>query len=152
MPKGGKILYTEFMLDINLIRSNPTWVQQQLAKRGCQVDFNSVIEFDNTRRNLIQRNEARRQKRNENSAIIAKLKKEGKDASKQIAEMKAIGDKITNGDAELNKINDKIFEILSALPNIPLPEVVAGGKENNRVIATFGKKPELNFEWKDHVS
>ena len=140
------------MLDINLIRNNPQWVQEQLAKRGCQVDFNAVIELDNTRRNLIQRNEARRQKRNENSAMIAKLKKEGKDATKQIAEMKAIGDKISNGDIELAKINDKIFETLSALPNIPLPEVVAGGKENNRVIATFGKKPALDFEWKDHVA
>ena len=62
------------MLDINLIRSKPEWVQEQLAKRGCQVDFKAVLELDNTRRNLIQRNEARRQKRNENTAIIAKLK------------------------------------------------------------------------------
>jgi len=140
------------MLDINLIRSKPEWVQEQLAKRGCQVDFKAVLELDNTRRNLIQRNEARRQKRNENTAIIAKLKKEGKDASKQIAEMKAIGDKIANGDIELAKINDKIFESLAALPNIPLPEVVAGGKEKNRVVTTFGKKPTLDFEWKDHVT
>ena len=98
------------MLDINLIRNNPQWVQEQLAKRGCQVDFNAVIELDNTRRNLIQRNEARRQKRNENSAMIAKLKKEGKDATKQIAEMKAIGDKISNGDIELAKIMLKEME------------------------------------------
>lgn len=140
------------MLDINLIRSNPKWVQEQLAKRGCKIDFSAVIKLDETRRNLIQHNEARRQKRNENTAIIAKLKKEGKDASKQIAEMKAIGEKIANGDNELNNLNQKIFEILAALPNIPLPEVVAGGKENNRVIATFGKKPNFDFEWQDHVS
>ncbi len=140
------------MLDINLIRSNPTWVQEQLAKRGCQVDFSAVITLDNTRRNLIQRNEARRQKRNENSAMIAKLKKEGKDATKQIAEMKAIGDKIAHGDAELAKLEQKIFDALAALPNIPLPEVVAGGKENNRVIATFGKKPNFDFKWQDHVT
>ena len=131
------------MLDINLIRSNPKWVQEQLAKRGCQVDFAPVIALDSTRRNLIQRNEARRQKRNENSALIAKLKKEGKDATKQIAEMKAIGDKIAHGDAELAKLEQKIFDTLAPLPNIPLPEVVAGGKENNKVVATFGKKPEL---------
>ena len=140
------------MLDINLIRTKPAWVQEQLAKRGCQVDFKTVLELDNTRRNLIQRNEARRQKRNENSAMIAKLKKEGKDATKQIAEMKAIGDKISNGDIELAKINDKIFECLAGLPNLPLPEVVAGGKEKNRVVNTFGKKPALDFAWKDHVT
>ncbi|MBO4823191.1 MAG: serine--tRNA ligase [Clostridia bacterium] len=140
------------MLDINLIRSNPNWVKDQLAKRGCQVDFTAVIALDNTRRNLIQNNEARRQKRNENSAIIAKLKKEGKDATKQIAEMKAIGDKIAHGDQELATLEQKIFDALAPLPNIPLPEVVAGGKENNRVVATFGKKPEFNFKWQDHVT
>jgi len=140
------------MLDINLIRSNPKWVQEQLAKRGCQVDLSEAIALDNTRRNLIQKNEARRQKRNENSAIIAKLKKEGKDATKQIAEMKAIGDKIANGDAELTKLEQKIFDALAPLPNLPLPEVVAGGKENNKVVATFGKKPALDFKWQDHVT
>ncbi|MCM1404616.1 MAG: serine--tRNA ligase [Prevotella sp.] len=140
------------MLDINLIRTQPKMVQEQLAKRGCQVDFAAVIAMDDTRRNLIQRNEARRQKRNENSAMIAKLKKDGKDATKQIAEMKAIGDKIAHGDAELAKLNQKIFDALAALPNIPLPEVVAGGKENNRVVATFGKKPNFDFAWQDHVT
>ena len=139
------------MLDINLIRSKPQWVAEQLAKRGCVVDFAAVIKLDETRRNLIQRNEARRQKRNENSAIIAKLKKEGKDATKQIAEMKAIGDKIAHGDAELAKIQTKIFDELAKLPNIPAPEVVAGGKENNRVVATYGKKPTLEKPL-DHVT
>ena len=87
------------MLDINLIRNNPDWVKEQLAKRMPTVpDFKTVLTADANRRALIQKNEARRQKRNENSAIIAKLKKEGKDATKQIAEMKAIGDKIAHCD------------------------------------------------------
>lgn len=140
------------MLDINLIREKPDWVKQQLLKRIDKVDFAPVIAADDTRRNLIQKNDARRGKRNENSAMIAKLKKEGKDASKQIAEMKAIGDKIAHCDAEIAKTQAKIHEFLAALPNIPLPEVVAGGKENNRVVSTFGKKPHADFPLQDHVT
>lgn len=140
------------MLDINLIREKPDWVAAQLAKRGVKADFTAVLKADTTRRNLLQKNEARRQKRNENSAMIAKIKKNGGDASKQIAEMKAIGDKIAHGDQEIAKAAATIQNGLAALPNIPLPEVVAGGKENNRVVATFGKKPTFDFTPLDHVT
>jgi len=37
------------------------------------------------------------------------------------------------------------------LPNIPADDVVAGGKENNQVIKTFGKQPEFDFKAKDHI-
>ncbi len=141
------------MLDINLIRHDPDGVKAQLAKRMATVpDFTAVLATDAERRALIQKNEARRQKRNENSAMIAKLKKDGKDASKQIAEMKAIGDKIARGDRAIAPAEQKIFNALAPLPNLPLPEVVAGGKENNHVVATFGKKPTYNFTPQDHVA
>lgn len=140
------------MLDINLIRENPDWVKQQLEKRVDHVDFAPVLAADATRRQLLQKNEARRKKRNENTGVIAKLKKEGKDASKQIAEMKAIGDKIAHCDKEIASAEAKIFNYLAALPNIPLPEVVKGGKENNRVVSTFGKKPTPTFKLQDHVA
>lgn len=141
------------MLDINLIRHDPDGVKAQLAKRMATVpDFTAVLATDAERRALIQKNEARRQKRNENSSMIAKLKKDGKDASKQIAEMKAIGDKIARGDRAIATAEQKIFNALAPLPNLPLPEVVAGGKENNHVVATFGKKPTYNFTPQDHVA
>ena len=141
------------MLDINLIRNNPDWVKEQLAKRMATVpDFKAVLTADANRRALIQKNETRRQKRNENSAMIAKLKKTGQDATKQIAEMKAIGDKIAHCDREIASAEQKIFDGLAPLPNLPLPEVVAGGKENNRVVATFGKKPNPDFQPLDHVA
>jgi seryl-tRNA synthetase len=38
-----------------------------------------------------------------------------------------------------------------ALPNIPADDVVAGGKENNAVVYTFGARPEFSFAPKDHV-
>ena len=140
------------MLDINLIRTNPDWVKQQLAKRMDHVDFTAVLKADQLRRDLLQKNEVRRQKRNQNNAVMVKLKREGKDATKQLAEMKAISDKIAHCDREIAQAEQKIQDALAALPNLPLPEVVAGGKENNRVIATFGKPTEFAFQPLDHVT
>jgi seryl-tRNA synthetase len=139
------------MIDINLIREKPDWVKQQLLKRMDSVDFTEVLKIDAHRRELMQSNEARRSQRNANSDAIAKLKREKKDAAKQIAEMRLIGDKIARCDKEIAITEQKIFDIISALPNIPLPEVVAGGKENNRVYSTFGKKPNFTFKPAAHV-
>ena len=54
-------------------------------------------------------------------------------------------------DDELRDIERKIHDFLAALPNIPADDVVAGGKENNQVVRTFGEKPKFNFEPKNHV-
>ncbi|MDD4495007.1 MAG: serine--tRNA ligase, partial [Eubacteriales bacterium] len=45
----------------------------------------------------------------------------------------------------------KIRDFLAALPNIPADDVVAGGKENNQVVRSWGEKPEFSFKPKDHV-
>ncbi len=139
------------MLDINLIKEKTDWVKKQLLKRIDKVDFSQVIKLDNKRKELLHKNEERRKKKNENNNVITKLKKDGKDTSKQIQEMKSISDKIANCDKELAVVEKQIFDFLSALPNIPQPEVVAGGKENNKVINTFGKKQNPSFKLKDHV-
>ena len=65
--------------------------------------------------------------------------------------MKKIGDTIKEIDTELVNVDIKLQFKLSALPNIPADDVVAGGKENNKVIKSFGKKPEFDFKFKDHV-
>ena len=38
-----------------------------------------------------------------------------------------------------------------SLPNMPDPDVVAGGKENNAVVHVWGEKPQFDFEPKSHV-
>jgi seryl-tRNA synthetase len=55
-------------------------------------------------------------------------------------------------DEKLLAAERKFKEAISELPNTPLEEVAAGGKENNEVIKEFNKKPKFNFEIKDHVA
>lgn len=139
------------MLDINLIRTKPEWVKEQLLKRMPEVDFTLLLQLDEKKRKVQTANETLRGRRNSVTAEIAKLKKAGQSADAIIAEMKAIGDKIAAGDKKLAKLEEQIFEVIAAYPNIPAAEVVAGGKENNKVTQTFGKKPAFAFKKKDHV-
>ena len=49
------------MLDLKLITENPDLVQERLAKKGCIVDFNDVIAWNNEKKKLIKENEQYRQ-------------------------------------------------------------------------------------------
>ena len=86
------------------------------------------------------------------SKEIPMLKKEGKDVQYLLDEMKEIGEKIVSLDEQYNELDEKIFDFMAALPNIPDEDVVAGGKENNKVVSVYGKKPEFKFNPKDHVT
>ena len=139
------------MIDVNLIRADAEAIRQRYLKRGKDIDFSDFLALDEQRKQLIAETEAMKAKRNKVSAEVPKLKKEGKDVSATIAEMKALGDKIAEKDAELNAVNEKIRDFLLRLPNLPDEDLLAGGKENNKPIKTFGKKPKFNFEPKNHV-
>lgn len=139
------------MLDIQLIRKNSELVQEKLAKKGCHVDFTQFIELDKQRRNLIQKTEELKALRNKVSATIPVMKKEGKDVSASLAEMKQVAEQIKGLDSELASVNEKQTTFLQALPNLPDDDLLAGGKENNQVISTWGQKPEFNFTPLHHV-
>lgn len=139
------------MLDINLIRSEPEKVREALLKKMDSVDFTELLELDKQKRELILEGEKLKAKKNEVSASIPKLKKEGKDISGLLKEMKIVADKIKDFDAKLGDVSTKLKDILDSLPNIPAEDVVAGDKENNEVIRTWGTKPEFTFKPKDHI-
>lgn len=139
------------MIDLNLIRGNPDKVKEALAKKLYEVDFTELLEWDNKRRKLIFETDNLKSKKNKVSAQIPILKKQGSDVQPIMDEMKQISEEIKKNDAEISELDTKIFDFVAALPNLPDDDVVAGGKENNKVVSTFGSKPEFDFEPKNHV-
>jgi len=139
------------MLDINRIRNNPEEVKNALLKRMDHVDFSELLEWDKQRRQLIASNDEKKARRNKVSAEIPRLKKEGRDVSELLAEMKTLSDNIKENDDLIRDLESKINNFLSALPNIPADDVEPGGKENNKVIRTWGEKPVFNFQPRNHV-
>jgi len=133
------------MLDINKIRNNKEEVKKSLLKRFKESDFNldEIITFDDKRKKLLTEVELLKAERNKNSKT--------KPTPEIIEKMKKIGEEIKSLDAEVNTVEEKLKEKLSELPNIVADDVVAGGKENNKVLRQFGKKPKFTFATKDHV-
>lgn len=139
------------MLDINLIRKDPEFVKGKLALRGFDVDFADFLANDQRRRDLIYATEQLKAERNKSSSEVPKLKKEGKDVTDLLSRMREIGDKIKENDQVISDLNQEQDDFVAGLPNLPADGVVAGGKENNQVIRTFGNKPEFSFEPQHHV-
>ena len=139
------------MLDINLIRNDPDYVKNALAKREYDVDFTEMLSWDARRKEILMENESIKAERNKKNKEIPQLKKQGKDVSGLLAELKEMADKVRQLDEEQGALEEKINRFMLALPNIPADDVQAGGKENNKVVKTFGEKPVFDFEAKNHV-
>lgn len=133
------------MLDINKIREQKKEVEQALLKRLDKSDFNldQIINLDNERRELIKTSDDLKSKRNQASKT--------KPTPEVISQMKKVSEEIKGLDEKLGQVNLELQEKLSALPNLPAADVVAGGKENNQVIKVFGKQSKFKFPAKDHV-
>lgn len=133
------------MLDINKIREHTNEIKTALLKRmnPADLDLESILKLDEERRELIAKVEELKAERNKHSKT--------KPDPETIAKMKKLGEEIKDLENKLNLVESRFNEKLAELPNIPADDVVAGGKENNQVIYTFGKKPNFDFKPKDHV-
>ena len=139
------------MLDINRIRENPEQVKEALKKKLWDADFTELLAWDKRKKELIQFVEGNKAEMNKLSASVPQAKKNGEDVSKIFAKVKEIAAQNAESDKELKELEDKIFNFLAELPNIPDNDLLGGGKENNKPIRSFGKKPEFSFPLKDHV-
>ncbi len=134
------------MIDIKKIREEKKWVEESLKKRlGDKADLNldKIIELDDRRKEIIPQLENLKADKN-------KLSKSKPD-EQTIKSIKENNISIKELEDDLNKIEEVLKENLSALPNIVADDVVAGGKENNKVSYTFGTKTQFDFESKNHV-
>ncbi|MCH5158877.1 MAG: serine--tRNA ligase [Clostridiales bacterium] len=139
------------MIDINLIRSDKEGVEKALGKRGYTADLDGILALDGERRELIGKAEALKAEKNKVSADIPRMKKNGENVEPIFKRMREIGDEIASCDEKIKSTEEKLRHELLCLPNLPDPDVVAGGKESNEVIKVFGKQPKFDFPVKHHV-
>ncbi len=139
------------MIDINVIRNDKAAVKAALEKRGYDADLDGILKLDEERRAVIGRTEALKAEKNKVSADVPGLKKAGENVEPVFARMRELGNEISANDEKLKAVEEKLRHELLCLPNMPDPDVVAGGKENNEIVKVFGKKPEFDFPIKNHV-
>lgn len=133
------------MLDIKKIRESKEEIKTSLLKRMDKkdLDLDKILSLDDKRKEYIIHLEKLQAQRNKSSKT--------KPDAKTIEAMKSLGQEIKNIETDLNTIESQLQDSLAALPNIVADDVVAGGKENNKIIDTFKAAPKFNFEVKNHV-
>ena len=78
------------MLEIKFVRQNLSTVQAAMAARGHHAEFDTFKKGDDERRNILQKIESMRHKRNLVSDRIAKMKKAGDDTEALVVEMREV--------------------------------------------------------------
>ena len=141
------------MLDIKIIRENPEKVKEMLKGKevDCDEAIDRILALDEQRRTLLGKTEAAKAEQNKASKQIPILKKEGKDASAVLAEMNRIKEEIKSLDADVKAVEDEYRLLMLSLPNLPDPDLVYGGKENNEPLRYYGEPRTFDFEPKHHV-
>ncbi|WP_411678719.1 serine--tRNA ligase [Clostridium thailandense] len=142
------------MLDLKRIRNNKEEIKIALRNRGEKFDvsvIDEVIALDEKRRKILGEVEILKNRKNENSIEVSKLKKVGKNADKLVVEIKALSDKITCFDVSLAEIDDKIKYIILRIPNIPNSQVPDGETDADNIeIKRWLEPTRFNFKPKAH--
>ena len=141
------------MLDIKYIRENPEEVIARLLVKGkdARADIEAILALDGERRALITETEAIKAEQNKANKLIPQYKKEGKDVAPIFAELKAMSGKTKEIDEKLKEVEAKQTDIMLGLPNLPDPDLLPGGKENNQPLRYWGEPRTFDFEPKHHV-
>src|SRR6185436_18490512 len=135
------------MLDIKFIREYPDHVREGIRKKGDVDRVDEVLSLDARRRELLQRGEALKAKRNEVSDEIGKLKRGGGDAAKAIGEMEQVKQQIKTIDDELRTVEEQFNTVMLQIPNVPHPSVPEGKTPaDNQEVAKWGSPPVIDFK------
>jgi len=140
------------MIDAKLIEEKPEFVKAALKKKGWDFDPAPLLKLFNERRELLKEAETSRAEQNKLSSSVPSVKKAGGDIKAIFAQVKALASANKGTQDKLAAVEKSIQEQIEVLPNMPDPDLAAGGKENNHPIYHFGKEPTFDgFTPKNHV-
>ena len=135
------------MIDIQILRDNPDKVSEAAKQKGFKVDISGLLKLDEERKILLNKVETLRQKRN----INAHSAKNKKPVQSLITEGKKLKSELTGLEEQLKEVEAKWLNLLKQVPNLPTKDVPVGDSEKqNAVVKEWGKKPEFDFEPKNH--
>jgi seryl-tRNA synthetase len=142
------------MLDLKRVRQEPEDVRARLAVRGAVEETDRAVaavgRLDEERRALIAEGDSLKARRNTVTQEVAQRKRAGEPAEALIGEMRAVGDRIREIDQRLREVEQEIEGVLQRTPNLPHPDVPAGGEESNRVVREWGERRAFDFAPRPH--
>jgi seryl-tRNA synthetase len=142
------------MLDLKFIRENPQLVREAIRRKKETDRLDEILDLDSERRKLLQKSEAIKSERNRIADEVAKLKRQGKDASQLMETGKEKADLLKQLEGDLNEAERKLNDLMMYVPNVPHSTVPIGnGSEDNIEVRRWGKverNPE--FQLLDHLT
>ncbi len=138
-------MYTRHnMLDIRYIRENADKIQESTRQKGYDVDIQKLLKLDDDRRELQQRVDELRERRNANAAKM----KGGKPEQSLIDEGKQIKIELAEQEGYLTDLEAEYGALLKRVPNVIMDDVPLGGEEDSVEVKRVGEQPTGA---KDHV-
>ena len=139
------------MLDIKLLRDSLDLVKQRIANRGTKIDWEGFSALDRERREMLAALERLKEKKNQLSGEIGKLKKSGADASAPMREIGELSKAIGEREGPLAQAERRFEEFMLLIPNLPHDSVPAGsGAADNKEVRRWGEIPRFDFTPKNH--
>ena len=141
------------MLDLNFVRDNLPLVEEKLHQRGMKPAdiLKNFEQIDAQRRQAITGAETMKAQRNRSSEEIAKLKKNGGDATALIAETKSLREHIQELEKAAEEYDNQLQRILSGIPNLPNESVPVGTSADDNVeVRRWGTAPKFDYPPKPH--
>ncbi|MBQ9118169.1 MAG: serine--tRNA ligase [Clostridia bacterium] len=145
------------MIDVNLIRTNPDLVRENIKKKFQDKKLplvDEVIALDARRRALIAEGDALRAQRNTLSKQVGVCMKEGRreDAEKIKAQVKADAERLIAIEKEGEEVEAALKKAMMAIPNIIADDVPIGKDDSENVeLQRFGEAKEADFEIPYHL-
>lgn len=140
------------MLDIKMIRNDAEQVKAKTEKRGTDpAIIDEILELDESRRQLIQKTEELKSRRNKVSEEIAQKKRNKENADDAIASMREVGEEIKGIDSQLKTIKADFEDRMSRVPNLIHEDVPEGADDSENVeIRKTGEPRQFDFNPKAH--
>ena len=134
------------MIDKTLLRENISFVRERLAVKDPLIDLDSLLACDQRVRDIQSIVESLRHSKNE----YAKAAQQGVTPELRAASLE-LGKQLKDKEQELVAAEKIYTDLMMHCPNIPLADVPRGNKEANKVVRSFGIKPEYSFTPRNHV-
>ena len=142
------------MHDIRQIRDDPKDFDAGLVRRGVDPLSARLVALDERRRAVTTDLQTLQTRRNEASKAIGQAKASGDEelASTLMAEVAQIKDRMAGLENEAGPAAAALAEALSAVPNLPAPDVPDGVDEDDNVeVARWGEPRAFDFAARDHA-
>jgi seryl-tRNA synthetase len=151
--QADKTLKCLVMIDLAFVRANLALVEKKLRSRGMDpaVVLGNFAELDRERRDAITQVETLKAQRNKLTEDIAKLRREGADATAQTEQTRSLKTEVESLEAKAATADERLREMMQTLPNLPQDSVPPGKDEHgNREEKVWGKQPAFDFPAKPH--